>query len=50
MENTKELEKIKEAKSRCRKCAIKMGYNVECNVEDTECNDDCPFLKYLEEN
>ena len=50
MKNIKELENIKEAKKKCRKCAIKMGYNVECSIEDTKCNDDCPFLKYLEEN
>ena len=50
MENIKELDKIKEAKKRCRKCAIKIGYNVECSIEDTECDDGCPFVKFLEES
>lgn len=43
----KELEKIKIAKMKCKKCAEKMSFKVKCDKE-FECNEDCPFLKYLE--
>lgn len=45
----KELEKIKNAKAKCKKYAEKLWFKVKCN-KGLECNEDCPFLKYLEEN
>ena len=48
--HVKELENIREAKKKCKKCALRMDFKVECSVEDTKCNEDCTFLKFLQEN